>query len=498
MNVYSKQRKIKIILMLISIILITLSLWFSNSILKDIKLDEQKKLKIWIETILHKENMVKSYEKLYKKIEKEELSKVELWKEATQELAKPDSEIDFSFIIKVVQSNKTIPLILVDENNSIIQTKNLDSEFKNDSLYQDSLLTIMKQKYPPIEITFNKNKNFIYYNNSKLYYEIQSLTKETINSFLQDIVLNNSSIPVVLTNKNKDSLIATGNISEIDKNLKLNDLIIKIKPENPPKKILLANNDYGYLYYGPSKISQKLNWAPYLQVGFPIIFLFIAYLILRGFNNIEQNSIWVGMAKETAHQLGTPISSLMGWIEIIKDDINDKSYNEINKDINRLEEVASRFSKIGSAPKLHKIDLNKLIENVTFYMEERTSKRVNINYQSFGQKAFINGSNELISWVIENIIRNAVDAIQNKGNINIKLFRKEDTFFIHIEDNGKGMNRKLYKNIFKPGLTTKERGWGLGLSLSKRIITQYHHGKIYIINSEINKGTTFGIELKAT
>lgn len=497
MNVYSKQRKIKIVLIIVSIILISSSLWISNSILKDIKKDEQNKLNVWIETILHKENMVKSYERLYNNIEEEELNKVKLWKEATQELAKPESEIDFSFIIKVVQSNKTIPLILVDENNQIIQTKNLDSSFKDDSLYLDSMLTIMKQKYPPIEITFNKNKNFIYYNNSKLYYEIQSLTKETINSFLQDILLNNSSIPVVLTNKDKDSLIATGNISEKQKALNLEDLLEKIQANNVPRKILLANNEYGFLYYGPSKISQKLAWAPYLQVGIPLIFLFIAYLTLKGFNNIEQNSIWVGMAKETAHQLGTPISSLMGWIEIIKENIDNRSYIEINKDINRLEQVASRFSKIGSEPKLSEIDLSTILEETSIYMKERISTNIGINFITHEKNAMINGSKELISWVIENIIRNAVDAIQNKGTINIKLYRKEKTFFISIEDDGKGMNKKLYKNIFKPGLTTKERGWGLGLSLSNRIITQYHHGKIYILKSEINKGTTFGIELKA-
>lgn len=491
MNIYSKQKRIKFILSLISIILISISVWVSNSILSDIRVEEEIKLNSWIETIQHKEKLVQSYEALYKKIEKEELNKVELWKEATEELANPDSKTDFSFIIKVVQSNKSIPLILVDEKDAIIQTKNLEDS----DILVDSVLSKMKRKYPPIEINFNKNKNYIFYDNSKLYYEIQKLTNETINSFLQEIVLNTSSIPVVLTNQLKDSIIITGNISFENQQLPLNTLLEKIKANAIPKKVLLARNEVGYLYYGSSSISQKLEWAPYLQIGIPIVFLFIVYLVLTGFKNAEQNSIWVGMAKETAHQLGTPLTSLMGWIAIIEDDIDTKSYNEINKDIIRLEQVASRFSKIGSTPKLTKIDLNNLILEVVSYMKERISNQIELHYESSFKKSDINASEELLKWVIENLIRNAVDAIHTKGNIQLSLIKEKGIFKIIVKDDGKGMDKKLYKNIFKPGLTTKERGWGLGLSLSKRIISQYHKGKIYLYKSEINKGTSFVIEI---
>ena len=242
---------------------------------------------------------------------------------------------------------------------------------------------------------------------------------------------------------------------------------------------------------------KRLASYPYIQLVVVGLFGLIGIWALLSAKRAEQNRVWVGLSKETAHQLGTPISSLMAWEEILKEKYpNDPLIPELNNDILRLQLVAERFSKIGSTPKLEYKDLESLIVHVTDYMTKRTSHNIKIDYDiEFPQlKAYI--SAPLLEWVIENLLKNAIDAMNGKGNIHILVHTIKEKAVIDVSDTGKGIDKKDFKNVFRPGFTSKSRGWGLGLSLAQRIIQEYHHGKIYVRNSEINKGTTFRIELK--
>ena len=242
---------------------------------------------------------------------------------------------------------------------------------------------------------------------------------------------------------------------------------------------------------------KRLATYPYVQLGVVVIFVIIAIFALLSSKKAEQNKVWVGLSKETAHQLGTPISSMMAWTEILKESYpNDEMVSEMSKDVKRLEIIAERFSKIGSIPELRETSLEKVIEHVVDYMDSRTSSKVKITYRSMVNNIIVRINPALFEWVIENLCKNAVDAMEGRGSIDIMLFCEKTTAVIEVKDTGKGIKRSDIRNIFTPGYTTKKRGWGLGLSLAKRIIVDYHKGKIMVKESEIGKGTTFRIELE--
>jgi signal transduction histidine kinase len=315
-------------------------------------------------------------------------------------------------------------------------------------------------------------------------------------SLINFILEQNETIPVILVD-NQENIVDFRNIDiKGEENEYLSKLVSKMKSKN---KIIKINLDSGnnYIYFDDSKLLVQLAWYPYIQMGLIIIFSLVAYVVFSYFKSAEQNRIWVGMSKETAHQLGTPISSLMAWNEILKSKYGEESmYNEIEKDITRLQTITQRFSNIGSQPKLKNVNIKQLLQNNIKYLKTRTSKRVNLVFEnkiSNGVSVMIN--EELFSWVVENLWKNAIDAMHGQGELNITAFTKQDNLVIDIKDSGKGILKSKFKTIFKPGVTSKKRGWGLGLSLAKRIVEEYHKGSIYVLNSEINKGTCFRIEL---
>ena len=382
-NIYLQRQRWKLILFILAIIIGIASIIYTNRLVKQLSVEEKKK--------------------------------IELWAEGTRTLIEidPSNTENINFIFKVIENNTTVPVIWVDENDSIISYRNLDSLKVKNKNYLLRQLNLMKAKNEPIEMgLINGQKNYIYY---------------------------------------KDSILLT-----------------------------------------------KLLYYPYIQMGVIVLFIFIAYLAFNATRKAEQNQVWVGMSKETAHQLGTPISSLIAWVELLKGKINDKALiNELENDVSRLEKITERFSKIGSAPILKMENIIEVIKKSVEYIKTRSSNAIEFKY-NFDEKAEIivpiNAS--LFEWVIENICKNAVDAMKSEGKIEISVYDNIQVIYIDIKDTGKGISKSKYKTIFRPGYTTKPRGWGLGLSLTKRIVETYHDGKIFVNESEINGGTTIRIVLR--
>ncbi|MCM1021288.1 MAG: ATP-binding protein [Muribaculum sp.] len=334
--------------------------------------------------------------------------------------------------------------------------------------------------------------------------------------FLLHIIEENSSIPVILTDDNGNIIlhrnfdlpepVDTLNplfISESNARF-LNDKLQSISSQkNNVIPIEIGDGIVQHLYYEDSRLLQRLNYYPYVQMLVMIVFVAVVYYAVMSTKKAEQNKVWVGLSKETAHQLGTPISSLMAWMELLQQmDLDTEIVSEMNKDIVRLSTIASRFGKIGSKPQMETADADAVVRSAVSYMATRISKRINLSYNppSADQLPLTTQmSDSLFQWVLENLIKNAVDAMDATGSITVESGRdnKAGAVFIEVTDTGKGLPKKRFKTIFNPGYTTKKRGWGLGLALAKRIVEQYHGGHIYVKWSEQGVGTTFRVELPA-
>lgn len=315
-------------------------------------------------------------------------------------------------------------------------------------------------------------------------------------NFLLNIIEGNTTIPVIMTDEH-DNMLSHRNIST-PKNKEEEFLISKIskfKKDRQPIVFKLDDDSQQFIYYDESSLLKQLHVFPYVQFGIIILFFIIVILAFSSTKRAEQNQVWVGLSKETAHQLGTPISSLLAWTELLKSrHEDDKLLLDMEKDVKRLSIIAERFSKIGSKPDLKETELADALSNAVNYMKNRSSSKVSITLQyPENESIHVPLNVPLFEWVIENLCKNAIDAMNGIGKIDLLVKTNEKEAVIDITDTGKGMERKFYKAIFTPGYTTKERGWGLGLSLAKRIIEEYHKGKIFVKQSEINVGTTFRI-----
>lgn len=376
-NIYRRRQKFKIIFISISLLLVASFLYFSDKLVQDLS--------------------------------KEELKKMEIWAEATR-LAASETNTDFALILKILQSNSSIPVIIVDEEGNVMGNANTS---QNDIPY-------LKEKYQEYK--------------------------------------------------------EAGNVIEIP----------------------IDENTKQYLYYDDSIMLKYLSLFPYVQLGVMILFLFIAYIALMNSKRAEQNQVWVGLSKETAHQLGTPISSLMAWVEVLKmNEIDKNLLSDMEKDVTRLSVIAERFSKIGSSPELISSNISQVVRSSAEYMQRRASSKIKFEVNIEDVTTPVKICIPLMEWVIENLCKNAIDAMSGTGTLKIKLMQDVDVFYIDIADTGKGIARKNFKTIFRPGYTTKERGWGLGLALVKRIVEEYHGGRVYVRESELGKGTVFRVELYA-
>lgn len=342
---------------------------------------------------------------------------------------------------------------------------------------------------------------------------LEYTSNDTDNNILfitEEIIFKNNSIPTILVNDNHE-IINSNNVdveeswTPVRKQEALQRELREMKKTYPPIPILLKDPNtsevFGkqYVYYKNSFLLTQLTAYPYIQLSVIAIFAFISYLAFSYSKTAEQNRVWVGLAKETAHQLGTPLSSLMAWVEVLRDDPQFKGrgiVEELDKDIRKLRVVTERFSSIGSTPVLKEENLYMLVNNVVSYLQPRVSSKINIEVYALSETITAMVHAPLFEWVIENLCKNAVDAMGSTGTIAIKILRGNDRrVFIDISDNGKGIPKSILSSVFKPGFTTKKRGWGLGLALAKRIIELYHNGRIFVKSSEENQGTTFRIEL---
>lgn len=379
-------RQVKILLVLAAIFIAVASLLISHSLIRDLAQQER--------------------------------SKMEVWAEAMRTLSEADDNADLSLVLKVLDENNTIPVVVLGKDGMVTEYRNVK------------------------------------------------------------ISASNKSDSVKYVNKVAQQMKAAGQVIRIP----------------------LANNhnDYIEVCYDESLMLRRIAIYPYIQLGVVMLFVVVAIFALLTSKRAEQNKVWVGLSKETAHQLGTPISSLMAWLAILKESYpNDKLLPELDKDVQRLQLVADRFSKIGSIPEPVPASMNEVLYHVVDYMDRRTSKKIQMIADLPDEDIIIKMNASLFEWVIENLCKNAVDAMGGEcGQIVLHLEQLENKVVVEISDTGKGIKKKNIKNVFRPGFTTKQRGWGLGLSLAKRIVEDYHHGKIFVKSSELGKGTTFRIELK--
>ena len=319
-------------------------------------------------------------------------------------------------------------------------------------------------------------------------------------SIILEIIKNNETVPMIVVDE-QEHILFVKNIDSLKQNdtLYLRAELEDMKLKNPPIINHLTENIQQFVYYKDSILLTRLSYYPYIQLAIILIFILIAYYAFSSTRKAEQDHVWLGMSKETAHQLGTPITSLLAWVELLKDDENTNAsvINEVQKDVSRLEMIAERFSKIGSEPKLEEVNIFNQLKTAIDYIKLRVSDKVIFidNLEKYKDFTF-NINPPLFDWVIENIFKNAIDSMEGKGTITVELTDANQYIYIDISDTGKGIPKNKQKTIFTPGYTTKKRGWGLGLSLTKRIIESYHKGKIFVKSSEINKGTTFRIAIK--
>lgn len=351
-------------------------------------------------------------------LSEQERSKMQVWAEAMKSLSAADENTDLSLVLKVLDENHTIPVVVLDNNGVVTEYRNIVIKARN--------------------------------------------AKDSVNY-----------------------------VTSLGQQLKASGQVIRIS-------LSKNHNDYIDVCYDDSLMLKRIAIYPYVQLGVVMLFVIVAIFALLTSKRAEQNKVWVGLSKETAHQLGTPISSLMAWTTILKETYpNDELLPEMDKDVKRLQLIADRFSKIGSVPEPVPSSLNDILNHVVDYMDRRTSKKIEMKTELPTDDIIINMNASLFEWVIENLCKNAVDAMGGKiGSITLRLEETDKRAIVEVSDTGKGIKKKDIRNVFRPGFTTKKRGWGLGLSLAKRIVEEYHHGKIYVKSSEVGKGTTFRIELR--
>lgn len=499
MNLYSRKQRWKLVLAAVALAIVSASLWYSNRIVNKVRQEERRKVKLWAEAVRSRAQLVNYTDSLFHRLREEERKRVELWADAQVHLASDDVN-DLSFYLKVVTGNTTIPVIITDEKGRPTFQRNLAQRIEGNP---DSLLAEVKRMdaiHEPIPIIlYGSRKQYLHYKDSHIVTELQEVMDNIIRSFISETVMNTAAVPVIYTDSTRTLVIEHSNIDPevVADPVLLQGRIAAMAQANPPIQVSLAGRGQHFIFYEESRVITQLRYFPYVQLIIIGLFLLVSYALFSLFRNAEQNQVWVGMAKETAHQLGTPISSLMAWMELLREPgTAAAAVPEMHKDVERLEMITERFSKIGSAPELTPEKIDEVVHDTVQYLRPRLPRRVQIDMQPSGNGLTVPLNRALFSWVLENLIRNAVDAMEGEGRITITTEQAGSDVHVDVSDTGKGISATKLKTVFQPGYTTKQRGWGLGLSLTKRIIESYHKGRIFVKHSAAGKGTTFRITLR--
>lgn len=500
MNLYSRKQRFKTLLLFLAVIIVGASLYYSNFIVNQIRNEERAKVELWSEAVKRRLSLINYTEILFADLRKEERRKVDLLAKAIARTVVTDDSKEILFLQDIIVSNTTIPVLIVDDLGRLITNRYIDDKLVGTQASVDSLTAKMGALYKPIRIDVAGIKQRVYYTDSRIITDLEHTLNDLINSFISETVMNSGSVPVIFTDSSRTNVLLSANVDTtyFGDSLQLQNKLQSLAAANAPIEVRFGNQVSNYIFYSESIIVTTLRYYPYVQLLIIGLFLFISYLIFSTFRRAEQNQVWIGMAKETAHQLGTPLSSLMAWVQLLEARGTDKeTITELNKDVERLETITERFSKIGSKPELKETEVAALMRSAVAYLKPRVSHKVEFVINVSGNsdiKAMVNDA--LFGWVLENLFKNAVDAMEGSGTITIDIYHEIQNVYLDISDTGKGIPSAKHKAIFQPGFTTKKRGWGLGLSLTKRIIENYHNGKIFVKRSEPDKGTTFRIVLK--
>jgi signal transduction histidine kinase len=500
MDVYARKSNLKLILLLLGTFIGLATLTYTNRLANKIAEEEKYKAKLWAEAIGRKAKLVRYTKELFTKLAVEERRKINVYAQSTAFILSVENNDLLTFFNDIITANNDIPAILCDGNGNIQGARNINIP-PGVKVFSDLPADIRAEfsMYPPITVDYKISKNYIYYKDSNLFTKLKQTLNDLLETFISEVVVNSASAPVILTDE-KMNVLEFGNIDSVSMR-NPDDVLKRIKQMQQNHEPVVADLGEGitrYIYYDDSDTLRQLRVFPYVQLGIFAAFLLIAYFAFSNARKSEQNLVWVGMAKETAHQLGTPISSLEGWIEYLRElegmKGNEQILTELESDVNRLSLVAERFSKIGSVPQLTPHDVQATLQRNVDYMRKRSSARVKWALQAQQGIQFII-NNQLFDWVLENLLKNALDAMDGEGSITVEAGSEGNHVWIDVTDSGKGIPKNKFETIFEPGYSTKRRGWGLGLSLTKRIVEEYHNGKIVVKHSEIGKGTTFRITL---
>ncbi len=499
MDIYTKKRRWKIVLSILGLAIIGVSLFYTNLIVRKFAAEERKNVRLWADAVQRKARLVRYTESFFGQLQEQERKRVELLANVYKQLL-DDKQSQYDFYLEIIRNNTTIPIILTDSRGRVIDSKNLDH---NQDTISELTGSIKREftTYKPIVVQYLNRKQYLYYKDSQFFTELRDVLSNYVTSFMSEVALNSSSVPVIITDSTHTNVLMFGNLNDIKMTNPdfVERKLDEMADENQPIKVNLGDKGSSYIYYQDSELLTIVKFFPLAQILIIAVFAAFAYLLFSFARRSEQNRVWAGMARETAHQIGTPLSSIMAWLELLKiDDGNiNQATNEIEKDVLRLEMITERFSKIGSTPTLEKNNIIKTLYDSISYLRPRTSKKVNyiLNFDK-DKELLIPVNPALFSWVVENVCKNAIDAMSGIGTVTIALHEDSKNVIIDIEDTGKGISASEQKAIFNPGYTSKKRGWGLGLSLSRRIIRDYHKGKLFVKTSTIGKGTIFRIVLK--
>ena len=501
LDIYNKKKRWKIVLIILAVIIISASFFYTNLIVNRFAAEERKNVQLFAAAVNRKAKLVEFTGKLFTQLQDQEHKRVEFLAKVYEQLLSDNGSPDLTFYLEIISTNKTIPVIYTDESGNILDAANIDVK-GIENLFDNETLAEEFNAYPPMEVKItNYKRNYLYYKDSNIFSTLKEVLNDYIANFINEVALNSSSVPVIITDSSQSIVLQYGRLNEqkMSDSAYAMDQVEEMRSQNEPIKVDFREQGINYIFYRDSELLTMMKYFPIAQILIISVFAFIAYLLFSFARRAEQNRVWAGMAKETAHQIGTPLSAIMAWMELLKmgEGTADQAATEIEKDIKRLETITERFSKIGSVPQLKKENLTEIIVSTIDYLKKRSPRKTEyITLFDENQTIIAPINAALFTWVIENLCKNAIDAMEGKGSISIDIKEDVKNIIIDVSDTGKGIATRDQKSIFNPGYTSKARGWGLGLSLAKRIINEYHKGKIFVKTSSLGKGSTFRIVLK--